>query len=421
MGYAPQGNQGALGAEVDLGELAILTTKGDLLTYGTAHERLAVGADGLVLTAQADGSAAWEALPSGTLAAALTAGNTTGGADLEVSSGDSITGAAAADLALNAVTGQAIDLNVNDVTEVSIDAGGIDIASGNAIDFLGSGAGFIDCAGVRLLTFYSNASGQIVLNAGNIQPSSTGAGSLGLNDKYFSILYVNSISLGGNLSFLKDADRTISIATSTADTDGHDLYLTAADGGAHSAANPDGGDIIATPGAAGSGGSGADGKFIVRQPGGVAGTDDLFIYHDGTSAYIQIASNQASWVDGDIQLLDETGTKKFGFSWDETWDGVNANWINSGDEALALQVTTGFYVRVGGIEFSVDGTRTTVARELEVNGAFNHDGTTVGLYGTTPATQPAHIVDADGTLSDITTKFNTLLAQHATLGLQAAR
>lgn len=62
----------------------------------------------------------------------------------------------------------------------------------------------------------------------------------------------------------------------------------------------------------------------------------------------------------------------------------------------------------------------TFAAAVEIDGALNHDGTTAGFYGTTPATQPAHIVDADGTLADITTKFNTLLAQIAALGLQAS-
>lgn len=47
-------------------------------------------------------------------------------------------------------------------------------------------------------------------------------------------------------------------------------------------------------------------------------------------------------------------------------------------------------------------------------------GTKLGFYGTTPASQPAHIADADGTLADITTKFNALLAQIAATGLQAA-
>ncbi len=44
----------------------------------------------------------------------------------------------------------------------------------------------------------------------------------------------------------------------------------------------------------------------------------------------------------------------------------------------------------------------------------------IAFWNATPVVQPAHIVDADGTLADITTKFNTLLAQMAATGLQAA-
>ena len=54
----------------------VLTTKGDLLTFGTAPERLPAGADGTVLTAQADGSVAWE-----TPAASLSAVRLTHSAD----------------------------------------------------------------------------------------------------------------------------------------------------------------------------------------------------------------------------------------------------------------------------------------------------------------------------------------------------
>ena len=41
----------------------------------------------------------------------------------------------------------------------------------------------------------------------------------------------------------------------------------------------------------------------------------------------------------------------------------------------------------------------------------------LNLNLTTVATPQPHIVDADGTLADITTKFNTLLSQLETLGL----
>lgn len=66
---------------------------------------------------------------------------------------------------------------------------------------------------------------------------------------------------------------------------------------------------------------------------------------------------------------------------------------------------------------------TGTARPIRVQ----HEGTTrietnstgIGVFDTTPVAQPSHIVDADGTLADITTKFNTLLAQVASLGWQA--
>ena len=44
----------------------------------------------------------------------------------------------------------------------------------------------------------------------------------------------------------------------------------------------------------------------------------------------------------------------------------------------------------------------------------------IGFWNVTPVVQPSHIVDADGLLADITAKFNTLLAQLATTGLQAS-
>lgn len=58
--------------------------------------------------------------------------------------------------------------------------------------------------------------------------------------------------------------------------------------------------------------------------------------------------------------------------------------------------------------------------EVEIEGDFNHDGSNFGVLGTAPQAQQAHIVDADGTLADITTKFNTLLADLEGYGLLAA-
>jgi len=54
-------------------------------------------------------------------------------------------------------------------------------------------------------------------------------------------------------------------------------------------------------------------------------------------------------------------------------------------------------------------------------------GTTIGtnatqklsLWGVTPVIQQSHIVDADGTLADVTAKFNTLLGQLENTGILA--
>jgi hypothetical protein len=57
--------------------------------------------------------------------------------------------------------------------------------------------------------------------------------------------------------------------------------------------------------------------------------------------------------------------------------------------------------------------------EVAMNGDLNHDGSNVGFFSTAPQAQQATIVDADGTLADITTKFNTLLADLEGYGLLA--
>jgi hypothetical protein len=44
----------------------------------------------------------------------------------------------------------------------------------------------------------------------------------------------------------------------------------------------------------------------------------------------------------------------------------------------------------------------------------------LGLWGATPVIQRDHIINADGNLADITTKFNTLLGHLETIGVLAA-
>ncbi|KKN74740.1 hypothetical protein LCGC14_0387820 [marine sediment metagenome] len=107
-----------------------------------------------------------------------------------------------------------------------------------------------------------------------------------------------------------------------------------------------------------------------------------------------------------------------------------------------IQINDTKKLRTGGIDddyFTIDahdnddaaGTVVEIARALSAtdpefqigNNGNVLRGSRAGLLGffnVAPQSQPAHIVDADGTLGDITTKFNQLLADMATLGLQAA-
>lgn len=66
---------------------------------------------------------------------------------------------------------------------------------------------------------------------------------------------------------------------------GGNVTRTAGDAKRLTSGNANGGDIIDTPGA--GIGTGTAGKYIVRQPGGVAGTDEVQIYDDGTESIIQ--------------------------------------------------------------------------------------------------------------------------------------
>ena len=63
-----------------------------------------------------------------------------------------------------------------------------------------------------------------------------------------------------------------------------------------------------------------------------------------------------------------------------------------------------------------------IAVQATGNGSGGIDVATkaIGFFGTTPQVQQDHIIDADGNLADITTKFNTLLADLEGYGLLKA-
>jgi hypothetical protein len=75
----------------------------------------------------------------------------------------------------------------------------------------------------------------------------------------------------------------------------------------------------------------------------------------------------------------------------------------------ALALTGGSYA----LEFD-DSNNTTI------NGAIDHNGTTIGFFGTAPAAQPAAIADASGGAiidAEARTAINALLAAVRTLGV----
>ena len=107
-------------------------------------------------------------------------------------------------------------------------------------------------------------------------------------------------------------------------------------------------------------------------------------------------------------------------------DGVDADLRVEGDtntsllhvDASADTVQINSATTADSAKFYVNG-KISTSGELEVNGDFNHDGSNFAVFNTAGAGQGAHIVDADGTLADITTKFNTLLARIEGWGFNA--
>ena len=58
--------------------------------------------------------------------------------------------------------------------------------------------------------------------------------------------------------------------------------------------------------------------------------------------------------------------------------GTMGTFVDAGAVTLTYNTTTEFATKSGGV---------LISNELEIDGALNHDGSTVGLYGTAPAAQ----------------------------------
>ncbi len=104
--------------------------------------------------------------------------------------------------------------------------------------------------------------------------------------------------------------------------------------------------------------------------------------------------------------------------------------ITTGSNNILLGYQAGDVITSGDdniiIGYNIDPSGATVSDELNIGGlikgylAAHGSGPAINLMGGTPQAQQAHIVDADGNLADITTKFNTLLADLEGFGLLAA-
>lgn len=87
-------------------------------------------------------------------------------------------------------------------------------------------------------------------------------------------------------------------------------------------------------------------------------------------------------------------------------DDARLHFINSDGDEMAIRCN------------SATGTNTGEVRWNDTT-VLEFTDTTFAIFGATPQSQQAHIADADGTLADITTKFNTLLADLEGYGLLA--
>ena len=83
----------------------------------------------------------------------------------------------------------------------------------------------------------------------------------------------------------------------------------------------------------------------------------------------------------------------------------------------ASNIVIGYNIDTSGV---AAGNELTIGDLIKGYLAAHGSGPAIHFMGGTPQAQQAHIVDADGQLADITTKFNTLLADLEGYGLLAA-
>jgi hypothetical protein len=151
--------------------------------------------------------------------------------------------------------------------------------------------------------------------------------------------------------------------------------------------------------------------------GTISGTGGDFLDKDGTIALT------GDWDAGSFEIRAETfesdvatGTAPFTIASTTVVPNLNVDQVDGKDSTDLLLVDGSQSLTsnwtVGEFNF-VLGTGTGT----EIGTAANQK---LGFWGATPVVQESTIADADGTLADITTKFNTLLASLETIGVLAA-
>ncbi len=177
------------------------TSKGTILVNdATIFDLLSVGADGTVLTANSATSSGleWNTAGGESLAATLVIGNTTGGTDISVTSGDSIVSAAGS----GAGTGDPIPLvaGIGGTTGIG---GAITLTAGDGGATSGNGGGITVTAG------NGSDGGAVTITSGNASTGGTGAD--------VSLVPGTGSSRGGNV-VINRTSHTFETATTTIDS-----------------------------------------------------------------------------------------------------------------------------------------------------------------------------------------------------------
>lgn len=152
------------------------------------------------------------------------------------------------------------------------------------------------------------------------------------------------------------------------------------------------------PGALVHVGESTDG-FVLQVTGSNGGTRPVkFERVAGAAASIQaeFGAGDAAWIYTEV-----TGGQAYAMGLD---DGDSDSFVLSTGNSLGAADTNVLHVTTAGVA--------TFPKNVVFQGS-------VGFFSVTPQAQQAHIVNADGNLADITTKFNTLLADLEGFGFLA--